>query len=715
MVVKKGTKSSAKSAKGTKKRSSKSVELSQIIARNSIDGIAMAQEGRIIYVNEAYCKIFGYQEDELIGESMFKVVALEDVELISSRAQRRFAGESVLNRYVFKGLTRDGEKLLIEISSSECFLYNSKPTILSIFRDVTDNERIDRMIKESEEKFRMLAEQSPNMIFINKGGKVVYANRSCEEQMGYTRDEFYAPDFNFLTLIASEDQDKVLAAYAKHQQGAEIEKYEYDLVKKDGSRMTATISTKLIDYNGGKAILGIVTDITERKHAEEALRESRELYKSLVAASPDAVAMIDLEANLLYVSDKALELFGYSSQEEVLGKNALGFFDPGDYPKVMENLKKAREDGKTLRIEYTLIKRNGASFIGELSASVIKDNHGKPRAFIAIIRDITEQKSMQEAIRESERNYRTLVDNALIGVYKTNFNGEYLYANDAMAKIFEFRDAADMLKNNVITHYKEPLQRKAFLENIKSAGMVRDYELELVTSFGKNKSVLVSATVEGDILSGMMMDITERKLVEEQLLENVLKLQKLMESTIYAIARIVETRDPYTSGHQQRVADLVFALSKEMALSESQRLGLHLAAIIHDIGKISVPSEILTRPSRLSETEFALIKTHPEVGFDILRPIEFPWPVAEIVLQHHERLDGSGYPRGLRKNDILLEAKILAVADVVEAMSSHRPYRPSRGLAVTLKEISDNANILYDPEVVEVCLRLFDQGKFQFN
>jgi putative nucleotidyltransferase with HDIG domain len=191
------------------------------------------------------------------------------------------------------------------------------------------------------------------------------------------------------------------------------------------------------------------------------------------------------------------------------------------------------------------------------------------------------------------------------------------------------------------------------------------------------------------------------------------KLRKALGGVVQAISLTVETRDPYTAGHQRRVANLARAIAQEMGLPEDQVDALRMAGIVHDLGKISIPAEILSKPSQLSNIEFSLIKAHPQISYDILKDIDFNWPVAEIVLQHHERINGSGYPNGLSGKDIYLEARILAVADVVEAISSHRPYRPAYGIDVALEEIEKNKDVLYDPEAVEACLRLFREKGFK--
>ena len=208
---------------------------------------------------------------------------------------------------------------------------------------------------------------------------------------------------------------------------------------------------------------------------------------------------------------------------------------------------------------------------------------------------------------------------------------------------------------------------------------------------------------------------TERYRAESEVKTSLDRLRKALGAIIQVLEQTVEIRDPYTAGHQRRVADLARAIAEHMQLGEDRIDGIRIAGIIHDIGKIYVPAEILSKPRRLSQIEFNLIKTHSQVGYDVLKAIDFPWPVAKIVLQHHERVDGSGYPHNLLGKEIMLEAKILGVADVVEAMASHRPYRPALGVDAALKEIESNKGILYEPEVVSACIAVFREGGFKFK
>ena len=202
--------------------------------------------------------------------------------------------------------------------------------------------------------------------------------------------------------------------------------------------------------------------------------------------------------------------------------------------------------------------------------------------------------------------------------------------------------------------------------------------------------------------------------LEKELKQTCKKLQKFIEDTAYIIMKVVETRDPYSIGHQQRVSKLATAIAQEMKLPQDKIEGIRIASLVHDIGKVNLPTEIISKPNKLIEVEFNLVKNYPKVGYDILKKVDFPWPIAEIVLQHQEKIDGSGYPRGLKGDEICIEAKILGVANVVEAMSSYKSYRPALSIDEALAEISKNKNILFDPEVVDTCTKLFKEKGFKF-
>lgn len=250
---------------------------------------------------------------------------------------------------------------------------------------------------------------------------------------------------------------------------------------------------------------------------------------------------------------------------------------------------------------------------------------------------------------------------------------------------------------------KELSERKKIEQKLRRA----NDELDLRV---KERTAELAET--NNALIDQMTKVTE---AEQKLKVSLEEHRNAFEGMVAALSSTVETRDPYTAGHQQAVTRLACTIAKEMGLCENKIDGLRVASLLHDIGKIKIPAEILTKPGRLSPMEYELIKRHPQVGYDILKVINFPWPIAEIMFQHHERLNGMGYPKGLKNDEIMLESRILAVADVVEPMSSHRPYRPALGIDKALEEISNNSGILYDTNVVNVCMNLFKNGKYSFN
>ena len=336
---------------------------------------------------------------------------------------------------------------------------------------------------------------------------------------------------------------------------------------------------------------------------------------------------------------------------------------------------------------------------------------------IALYRHKTEN-----MLKESEEKYRILAENAYDAIYMSTPSG-IQYGNPAFEKLTGWKEKELCSKEFNLRDIIYPSDLRLFKKGKKGKQNLRKNPTSLeFRIISKNQEVKV---VEANIVRigksrelkeiGILRDITERKKAEKELNKSFESLKKAYVDTINALVSAVERRDPYTAGHQKRVTSIACAIAMEMGLPKEQVDGLRLAGLVHDVGKIQIPTEILIKPSHLSEIEFIMIKTHPQVGYDILKEIDFPYPVSQIVLQHHERMDGSGYPKGLKGEKILVEARIIAVADVVEAMSSHRPYRPAVGIDQAIKEISQHKGSLYDPEVVDVFIKLIDKKKIEFE
>ena len=266
-----------------------------------------------------------------------------------------------------------------------------------------------------------------------------------------------------------------------------------------------------------------------------------------------------------------------------------------------------------------------------------------------------------------------------------------------------------------LLYLQKPFHPREIIQFATALGIKWQAEKQLLTMHADLENLVEQRTAELVKSNRLLkIEVENRKRMQQELQQSFESLKIAMHSTIQAISMTVEKRDPYTSGHQQRVAILAKTIAEELKLPEGQIESIYMAAAIHDIGKISLPAEILVKPISLSDIEISLIQTHAQAGYDILKGIEFPWAIADIVLQHHERMNGSGYPLGLAGDDIVFEARIICVADVVETMASHRPYRPSIGMDKALEEIADNRGVLYDPRVVDACLKIFSEKGFSF-
>jgi PAS domain S-box-containing protein len=333
------------------------------------------------------------------------------------------------------------------------------------------------------------------------------------------------------------------------------------------------------------------------------------------------------------------------------------------------------------------------------------------------------RKATEKALRESETKFRALVESSNDWIWELNEDCVYTYASPQVRDLlgYSVEEVIGKTPFELMPPNEMEPDKARFKAVFAEQKHFRLLENVFLHKDGRKVFLETSAAPMFDAQGifngyrGIDRDITERKEAEQERLLNTAKLERLLLQTIEAIAATVEARDPYTAGHQRRVAALASSIAREMGLSEDKLHGLYLAASIHDLGKIRIPAEVLSKPGMLLNFEYELVKTHPQTGYDIIKDVQFPWPIAQMVLQHHERLDGSGYPQKLKGEQILLEAKILAVADVVEAMSSYRPYRPGLGLEAALEEVTKQRGVLYDPAVVDSCISLFREKQFTFD
>ena len=452
----------------------------------------------------------------------------------------------------------------------------------------------------------------------------------------------------------------------------------------------------------------------ERKRTEEELSKSEKKYRELYDFLPIPVYEMDLEANITSANHAIYEAFRGTEEDLKNGFKGWQLLSPEEIEKSAKNIQMLLTGEAIQGTEYTLMRLDGSVFPAIVISSVIYSD-GKPVGLRGAIIDITGRKRTEEALRNTEDRLHTLVQAIPDLIWMKDKDGVYLSCNTMFERFFGAREADIAGKTDYDFVNRELADSFRDHDNKAMAAEKTTSNEEWITFADDGHRAFLDTIktpmydTQGTLIGvlGIGRDITDRRSVE--------RIRKALAATVQAIAVIVEARDPYTAGHQRRVADLARSIATEMNLPDDQIDGIRVAATIHDLGKISIPAEILSKPTKLKKTEFDLIKEHSQSGYDILKDIDFPWPIAKIVLEHHERMNGSGYPNGLTGDNILLESRIIAIADVVEAMASHRPYRPGLGIEVALEEIEKNKGIFYDDAVADACLKLFREKGYQLK
>jgi PAS domain S-box-containing protein len=583
--------------------------------------------------------------------------------------------------------------------------------------------QVNEELRESEEKYRLIAENTADLIVATDMNlRFTYISPSImrthgytvEEAMNMTLEQFMTPESMQILLTVFEEEMKLEATGTADP--GRIRVLEVEEYKKDGSIicLELSVSSQRDKENKMIGILSVNRDITERKQAEKKLINSEEKFRMLAESSSFAIMMHQGD-RWIYANRAAEEISGYT-EKELCGMHFWDIVHP-DYRDMIKERGHNRQQGKVMprAYEFKIIAKNGLEKWVILTGNPIK-YEDKPTAMISLT-DITERKTIEAALMESEIKYRRIFESFEDLYYQTDEKGIIRVLSPSLYRLTGW-SPDELIGKPVTDVYVSPNDQGGLLAEISPNGFLRDYEVFLKKKDGTQAYASLTASIFTDPdgrpcgIAGTLRDITERKQAEEERKQSFERLRKVLGATVQSISMTVEMKDPYTAGHQQRVSDLARAIATEMGLSADRREFIRTASSIHDIGKISIPSEILSKPTKLTDLEFSLIKTHSQSGYDILKDIDFPWPVADVVLQHHERMNGSGYPQGLKGDDILLEARIMAVADVVEAIGSHRPYRPSLGIDFALEEISRNKGILYDADVVDACLKLFQEKSY---
>ena len=619
-------------------------------------------------------------------------------------------------------LTKKGRRIWVEVSESPVVRNGKTVAIVGALADITSRKKGEEALRASEEKYRTILESIHEGYFeVDLAGNFTFFNDALRRTMGYPREELLG--MNNRQYCTPETAAKMYQTFSQiYRTGRPASIADYEIIRKDAETRVVSLSASLMRDAAGRpsGFRGVVRDMTERRRAEEAVKESEERYRHLFEYAPTGIYELDfVNRKFVHVNDVLCRYTGYF-KDELLSMNPLDILAEESQKAFLERLPKLIAGEKIPQtVEYRIRTKDGKGLWVLLNAKYIKDN-GLIKGATVVVHDITERKMSEQALRASEEKYRLLVDNANDAIFIAQ-DGRIKFPNPKTVQILGYSleeleqvGYMDLVHpdDRAIVHEERDKRRKR-------GDPSTTYSLRVINKVGHQLWAQVSSVPilweERPATLNFVRDITVQRIAEEKLRQTVKKLRKITGATIQAMAQTVEVRDPYTAGHQKRVANLARAIALHMGLPPEQVDGIRMAGLIHDIGKISVPAEILSKPGALTDLELALIKTHPQVGHDILKDIEFPWDIAGPVFQHHERLDGSGYPQGLEERDILLESRILAVADVVEAMASHRPYRPSIGLEKALAEITDKRGIVYDSRVVDACLAVFADKESSFR
>ncbi|MEF8798843.1 MAG: PAS domain S-box protein [Candidatus Bipolaricaulota bacterium] len=707
-----------------------SISFEKLAETSPVTITGLDKDGNIVYANSRAEEVLGLEKSEITDRTYddpdWKITDFEGNDYPSEGLPFQIVKRTEEPVYDVRPAIEwpDGERKFLSINASPLFDEDGVfDGMVSVMEDITEQVNMREKLQQSKERYQKYFDKTGDAIFILKmggedHGKILEVNSSAVDQTGYSREELIGMNMlEDLSLEPPPDFD-LEEADSKLSRGKTVQ-FTEKKEKKDGTEYWTEVVVTPLEYEGEQANLSINRDITERKKAEQSLKESEKKFRQIFNNANDAIYLHGvteegLPGQFIEVNDVACQMLGYSMDEflEMSPRDIDGGERSDDIPDIMEEL--LSEGHKTFEMVHET--KDGGSVPVEVSSHVFEMND--ETRVLSLARDITERKKLQ---RRRELVSHSL-DQASIEVYWIKPDGSFVYTNEEVkqklgytAEEFEDMHVWDVDPNP--GHSKD--KREQRWKRLKEEGVL-SFESAHLTKAGETYPVQINShylQYEGkEYEFAFARDITERKESRRQLQQSESKLRQSFIELAETTSRVLGVRDPYTQRHEQQVGELAREVGKRMGLEEEKLLGLYLGGVLHDIGKIVVPETILTKPGELKDVEWQMIRSHPEVGYNqILEDTDFPWPVAEMTLHHHERLDGSGYPDGLEGDELTTEIRILGAVDVVEAMSTRRPYRTAKTKEETLEEIKSGKENKYDPEVVDILIRMIEESEIEFG
>ena len=732
---------------------------------HSADALLLtAPDGSILAANPAACRMFGRSEEEICRVGRAGVMDVADPRLAAALSDRDRTGFMDAE---LSALRSDGTRFPVHVRSTVFTSSDGAQRTAMIVRDLSEQVRLRH---EREQYFRFFKLSHDAMCIADPFGKFLHVNDAFVHLTGYSAEELIARPF--LDFVLPEDRERTAEEMRLQVATRPSLNFENRYLRKDGAALLLSW-TAYFDRSDG-VTYAVARDVTAQRAAEARVRRLSGLYEALSRCNSAIVHAAD-ETTLFRdvcsaaVSTGVLKMAWVGLIDEATrgilpvasagtGTDYLSHItvSAADVPEGRGPSGTAAREGRAVwcrdfladprtvpwhaaGAKYGLassgslpIRRDGA-VIGTLTVYAgVKD------AFDADVEALLAEmagdigfaldnfararraREADEALRHSEARFHTMFDQAPLGIALIDsLDGRILEVNPKFAAIAgRTREEMRRIDWMSITHpddVQEDLDQMARM----NAGEIPGFQMKKRYRLPDGTYVRIRMTIAPLTGRGsrrhlcMIEDITDQERAEARAQQYLKQLETAFMRTVEVAMTLGEMRDPYTAGHEKRVAEIAVAIGAELGLDADRIEGLRVAGYLHDVGKITIPSDILSKPGRLSPAEMALIRTHAASGYEVLKDVGFPWPVAQVALQHHERMDGSGYPNGLKGDAIVLEARITAVADVIEAMASHRPYRAALGIDKALEEIEHGRGAAYDAQVADACLRLFREKRYK--